>query len=90
MDRKIHMRYSTAHKNSWIQTPSLAWKLAHRAGTDPTFNPISPIDRMPLDPPHGPTTERLTIQSLDGLSALDAKYAKELEAGRALQNRLDD
>ena len=51
------------------------------------------MTKMPvcnLPPPNGPTDARLTIQPLEGLEAVKAKYAAEIEAGRALQKRLGE
>lgn len=82
-------RVATIRKNIWTRTPSGKWRLGHKPGSDFTENPLNQIDKIPLDPPNGPTTERLTIQPLDGLSALETKYADDLKHGRALSNRFD-
>ena len=71
-------------KIKWHRTIHGRWVRAHHAG-DPAQNPKPLKD---LDPPHGPTSERLTIQPTPGLQALDEKYAAELERGRMLRNRL--
>lgn len=74
----------------WTRTPSGRYLPAHHRGNDSTHNPTRALDKPPLDPPHGPTRERLTIQPLPGLERLTERYADELAHGRSLQNRLKD
>jgi hypothetical protein len=78
-----------SRKHNWIRTPSGKWRIGHRPGTDSTFSPQQAIAKE-LPTPNGPTSERLTIQPLEGLDALEAKYAEALADGKALQNRLNE
>ena len=50
--------------------------------------PVPFVSRPALDPPHGPTAERLPVLDLPGLLAIEHQYAEDLYHGRELAARL--
>jgi hypothetical protein len=80
---KYRKRFPQPKKIKWRETPSGRWVRDHHDTVT-----IIPEDKY-LPSPHGPTQEKLTVKSLEGLDALKEKYAAEIEAGRKLQKRLD-